>query len=106
LDQQSLNDEQYTEAQIDTTEEVRTESRMPFWDWCPDSDDEQTKEIFLEDTQVTKDAQRNYNLCNKGPTPIISLSKEDNIPLKTTTPPPSTSKSNVPTQRENQRQIR
>jgi hypothetical protein len=40
LDQQSLNDEQPVEAQTDTTEEVPPESAMPFWDWCPDSDDE------------------------------------------------------------------
>jgi hypothetical protein len=49
---------------------------MPFWDWCPESDDEKIEEILIGDTQVVKDvAPKGYNLRNKGPIPNTPSSK-------------------------------
>jgi hypothetical protein len=99
LDQQSLNDENPTQAPTDNTDEIPPESAMPFWDWCPESDDEQIEEVFIEDTPVIKVvSQRNYNLCNKGPIPNDTSSKEDKIPLRKITPPPAPPKPNDTTQ--------
>jgi hypothetical protein len=76
---------------------------MPFWDWCPKSDDEQIEEVFIEDTPVIKVvAQRNYNLCNKGPVLDTPSPKEEQIPLRKITPPPAPPKPNDTSSRENQ----
>jgi len=72
---------------------------MPFWDWCPDSNDDKIEHIFVEDTPVTKDdTRRNYNICKKGQATNIPSSKYDKIPLRNISPALSTQKPNEPTQ--------
>jgi len=90
LDQQSLNDKIPIQDPIDTIDEISPEFAMPFWDWCPKSDNEHIEEVFIKDMSIFMDTSpRSYNLRNKGPIPNTSSSfKEDN------TPPPAPPKPN------------
>jgi len=56
LDQHSLNYENPTQAPTNTANEVPPEFSMPFWDCCPQSNDEQIEEAFIEDTPIIKDS--------------------------------------------------